>query len=171
MTVFTFTEGNLQITIKGAIRARKFDDRNAHGLSHCMKAVDFVVERSDCYLFIEFKDPQHPRSRKTNRDKFIQEFQSGHTDGDLTDKYRDSFLYEWAAGREDKPVDYLVLIALNHLTANDLLTRTEALQRRLPLHGPQSGLWTRPIVRSCTVFNIASWNAYFPDYPINRVTP
>lgn len=90
MTVFKFTEGNLQITIKGAIRARKFDDRNAHGLSHCMKAVDFVVERSDCYLFIEFKAPQHPRSRKTNRDKFIQKFQSGHTDGDLTYKYRDS---------------------------------------------------------------------------------
>ena len=45
MTVFTFTEGNLQITIKGAIRARKFDAHNAHGLSHCMKAVDFVVER------------------------------------------------------------------------------------------------------------------------------
>ena len=49
MTVLT--EGKLQLTISNAVAARKFDDAS-HKLSHCMKAVDFVVELSDHYLFI-----------------------------------------------------------------------------------------------------------------------
>lgn len=40
-------EGNLQITIPGAVQARKFDDGASHGLTHCMKAVDFIVELAD----------------------------------------------------------------------------------------------------------------------------
>ncbi len=168
MTVFT--EDDLQITINGAIQARKFDDAD-HGLTHCMKAVDFIVERSDCYLFIEFKDPQHPKAKEKDQRKFVQEFQSGQLDEDLKYKYRDSFLYEWAAGRADKPVDYLVLVALKSLTAAELIARTDELKRKLPLQGPQSGSWTRPIVRGCAVFNIASWNMRFPNYPVRRLTP
>ena len=41
------TEGDLQITFNNAIVCRKFDDHLAHGLSHCMKAVDFIVELHD----------------------------------------------------------------------------------------------------------------------------
>ena len=41
MTVLT--EGNLQIAVNNAVNARKFDDQT-HGMSHCMKAVDFVFE-------------------------------------------------------------------------------------------------------------------------------
>lgn len=96
MTVLT--EGSLQITIPSGIPARKFDDVN-HGLAHCMKAVDFIIELSDRYLFIEFKDPQHPQSNATDRRKFIQKFLSGHIDEDFKYKYRDSFLYEWASGK------------------------------------------------------------------------
>jgi hypothetical protein len=61
MTVFT--EGNLQITFPSGVAAKKFD-HSGHGLTHCMKAVDFIVELTDRYLFIEFKDPEHPDSRK-----------------------------------------------------------------------------------------------------------
>jgi len=57
MTVRNLTEGDLQLTINGAIGARKFDDDSSHKLSHCMKAVDFIVEYPDFYLFIELKDP------------------------------------------------------------------------------------------------------------------
>ncbi len=125
MTVLT--EGTLQLTISGAVDARKFDDAR-HGLSHCMKAVDFVVELRDRYLFIEFKDPQDPKALTKDRDKFIKNFQSGQLDEDLKYKYRDSFLYEWAAGRADKPVDYLILIALDSLTAPLLLNRKRAME-------------------------------------------
>ena len=42
----TFTEGDLRITINNVVDARKFDlpGSSGHGLAHCMKAVDFIVE-------------------------------------------------------------------------------------------------------------------------------
>ena len=61
-----FTEGNLQIAFDNALRIRKFDD-DRHGLAHCMKAVDCIVEFDDRYLFIEIKDPDHPDARQADR--------------------------------------------------------------------------------------------------------
>ncbi len=171
MTVWNLTEGDLQLTINGAIGARKFDDASSHGLSHCMKAVDFIVEYPDFYLFIELKDPQNPNAKPHSQKSFIQRFRSEQLDEDLKHKFRDSFLYEWAAGRaDDKPVHYLVLIALASLRKADLDRRTDALQAKLPLHGPQSGSWIRSLVRSCTVFNMAAWNNRFPDLTVSRLS-
>ena len=96
-------EGDLQITIGDAINARKFDDAN-HGLNNCMKAVDFIVELLDSYLFIEIKDPQAPQTPEQSRNEFLRRLRSGELDEDLKYKYRDSFLYEWASGRANKPV-------------------------------------------------------------------
>lgn len=160
-------EGDLQIIIGDAINARKFDDAN-HGLNHCMKAVDFIVELLDCYLFIEIKDLQVPQAPEQSRTQFLRRIKSGQLDEDLKYKYRDSFLYEWASGRADKPIDYLVLIAMDALDNALLLNRTEALKRKLPLLGPKAHPWPRPPVRSCGVFNIASWSNRFPQYPIRR---
>ena len=42
------TEGDLQVEFDDASNGRKFD--NEYGLSHCMKAVDFIVEFDDRYL-------------------------------------------------------------------------------------------------------------------------
>ena len=162
-----FTEGNLQIDIADAVGGRRFEDQ--HGLSHCMKAVDFVVELPDRYLFIELKDPQHPRATSESRDEFIEELLSGRLDEALKYKYRDSFLYEWGSGRADKPIDYLVLIALNTLDEAQLVTRTEALVRALPQRGPDGQTWQRDIVRGCGVFNLESWTRRFPDYPVGRI--
>ena len=88
----------------------------SHGLSHCMKAVDFVVELVDRYLFIEIKDPQAPQVPNQRLETFVHEFQSGQIDEDFKYKYRDSFLYEWASGRANKPIHYLVLVGLDRLT-------------------------------------------------------
>ena len=163
-------EGSLQITINNAIDVRKFDDVE-HGLSHCMKAVDFVIELPDRYLFIEVKDPQDPQAPSEAGEQFIQRFQSGQIDEEFKYKYRDSFLYEWASGRADKPVFFLVLIALDSLAAPLLLNRKRELERKLPLRGPGARPWTRPIVNDCDVFNIDSWNRNLPEYPVSRLTP
>ena len=120
MTDFTFTEEDLELEIRRVVDARKFDDSPSHGLSHCMKAVDFIVERTDSYLFIEFKDPQDPRAKAQARKEFSGNFKRGKLDEDFKYKYRDTFLYEWAAGRVEKPVDYLILIALDSLTVTEL---------------------------------------------------
>ena len=59
-----FRERDLEITISEGESARKFDDQPAHGVSY-MKAVDFVVELPDRYIFIEVKDPQQSGSELT----------------------------------------------------------------------------------------------------------
>lgn len=168
MTVLT--EGTLQITVPTGISARRFDDVD-HGLTHCMKAVDFIVELKDRYLFIEFKDPQHPQSNTADRSRFVKKFLTGNIDENLKYKYRDSFLYEWASGRARKPIHYYVLVALDTLTEADLLARTDDLKRKLPLQGPASGAWKQRIVAGCAVFNIATWNKSLNDYPVSRVAP
>lgn len=160
----SFSEGDLQIQFQNVEDARKFDGSD-HGLSHCMKAVDFVVELPDRYFLIEFKDPQNPGSSVQDPEEFMTR---GTLDEDLKYKYRDSFLYEWAAGRADKPVYFLVLIAHDALTETDLIAKLDDLKHKLPLQGPRSNSWIRPIVSGCGVFNIESWNRTFPDYQVTR---
>ena len=142
-----FKEGDLQLTVNNVQNARRFDDY-VHSVRP-MKAVDFIIDLPDRYLYIEFKDPQHPNSRDENREEFIQDFHSGRLDEDLKYKYRDSFLYEWACGRADKPIYYLVLVALDTLTVADLLTRTEALKYKLPVDGQIHGLAALLAVALC----------------------
>ena len=162
-----FTESDLQIAISGAVNARRFDGQD-HELQHCMKAVDFIVEFSDRYLFIEFKDPQHPHATQQARQEFIGTIESGALDEDLKYKYRDSFLYEWASGRADKPIYFLVLIGFDTFTSLELQRRTDSLRGKLPVERPAS--WTRPVVTDCGVFNIATWNRNFPDLAVRRMS-
>lgn len=170
MKDFIFTEGDLRIEIKGVVDAWKFDDAN-HGLNHCMKAVDFIVKRSDCYLYIEFKDPQAPGAKgRAQQQNFIQDFLSGRIEEIFTYKYRDSFLYEWASGRADKPVHYLVLVALDTLTTAELGKRTDALKRMLPLQRSKPIPWPCPFVQSCQVYNLATWNQFNSDLPVSRLS-
>ena len=163
-----FTEGNLQLRVNDTIVARRFDD-DSHGLSHCMKAVDFILELPDSYLFVEFKDPQIPGAPEGISENYLDDFVSGRIDEDLKYKFRDTFLYEWASGRVDKPVDYFVLIALDSLSDPLLLNRGKDMERKLPVSGPSGQTWVRPIVRSCAVFNLDSWNRNFPDFPVIRL--
>lgn len=100
-----------------------------------MKAVDFVIEFADHYSFIEVKDPDRTISQSV-RDEYMGRLDSGEIDDSLKYKYRDSFLYEWAAGRADKPVDYLVLIALESLDRAQLIARQDELRRVLPVDLP-----------------------------------
>lgn len=85
-----------------------------------MKAVDFIVELKDRSFFIEFKDPQNPDSKSGNEREFVEKFLSGNIDEDFKYKYRDSFLYEWASGKAEKPIYYYVLIAMDTLTEAEL---------------------------------------------------
>ncbi len=142
----SFVEGDLRISFDGVTCVRKFDDED-QGLPFRMKAVDFIVELDDRYLFIEFKS-----GRLVNED--------------LKYKYRDSFLYEWACGRADKPIYYYILASLRRLHAAHLVSKTDVLRRQLPLVGPHSKPWRRAFIRDCIVFNVAQWNKRFPEYPV-----
>ncbi|HPA47756.1 MAG TPA: hypothetical protein PK395_18480 [bacterium] len=166
MTVLT--EGNLRISVPSNVKARRFDDGNTHGLTHCMKAVDFILELKDRYLFIEIKDPEHPQANPKNRQAFIHEFIAGQIDEDLKYKYRDTFLYEWACEKADKPIYYLVLLAMSGLTEADLSAKTDDLKRKIPLLNPSSKIWKRRIVEDVIVFNLSTWNKHLKKFPIQR---
>lgn len=165
----TGKEGDIQMTPKRGIRMRKFDDAS-HGLTHCMKAVDFILEMKDKVLFIEIKDPDHPQAGPASRDKFIEEFESGNIDADLVYKCRDSFLYEWASGGVQKPVHYFMLIAIDNLTKAELLTRTDALKRKIPLLAHAPGRWKKSPVADCAVFNIKTWNEHITSCTVRRIS-
>jgi hypothetical protein len=167
--VTTLREGELELRLPTGTSGRVFDEESTHELSHCMKAVDFIVELRDRILFIEFKDPEDRAARAhPNATGFIREFQSGQIDRALAVKYRDSFLYEWAADRLRKPVHYLVVVAIAALDPALLVTRTDALKRELPLDGPSSGAWQRRLVEHCLVLNIDKWNEHIPSMPLHR---
>lgn len=173
-----FVEGAIHFLFANAVSQRKFDVEGSagHGLSHCMKAVDRIVEFEDRLLFIEVKDPQGDRLHAKGENKeFVERFKSGELDTELKYKYRDSFLYEcalnryeWASNRAEKPIYYYVLFADETLDSALLGARSSALESQLPINGPRKEPWSRPFVHGCVVFNIASWNKCFPDCPVTR---
>jgi hypothetical protein len=162
-------EGDLQIALPTAATGRKFDDA-AHGLSHCMKAVDFIVEHENQVLFVELKDPEDPSALAERSAAYIDKFRSGKIDADLKTKFRDSWLYEYAQGRVNRPIFYLVLIGASTLSAAELLARTDALKRQIPLFGPRDQPWVNPFVKGCAVMNIESWNKALSQFAVSRVS-
>ena len=98
----TLREGDIEIGLPSGAQGRKFDDNAVHGLSHAgMKAVDFIIEEDDRIVFVEIKDPDDPSADEGSRSRFVAQVRQGELDLDLARKYRDSFLYEWAAERVD----------------------------------------------------------------------
>jgi len=143
--------------------ARKFDDSATHKHIHVMKGVDFVVDTPDRLLFIEIKDADNPNAEENRRDEFIRSLRSGEIDESLKYKYRDSFVYEWAAGRIEKPVYYYVLIAWEDATEGQLLTRSDQLRSKIPMLG-------ECFIAGCEIFNITTWNQHLGrDYRVTRI--
>jgi hypothetical protein len=163
-------ERDLQISLPAGVIGRKFDDGASHGLSYCMKAVDFIVELDDRILFIELKDPDDPAAVPERQKLFMEEFRSGALDNKLKAKYRDSFLYEWGSGRAAKPIYFLVLIGASALSEAELLSRTDALRRQIPEIGPGGKPWKKQFVAGCAVMNIEAWNKALPHYPVSRLS-
>jgi len=157
-------ERDLEFNFTDAIEAIKFDDRDIHSLSHCMKAVDFVIEFDDAYLFVEVKDPSHSTATPHDVAKFKSKVTSGELSKDLVLKFRDSFLYRWGEDRLNKPVHYLSLITLEDALLNNLANH---VRHNLPAAGPSK--WLRQMVIGCNVVNLETWNRNFPKWPVRRL--
>lgn len=164
-----FVEGELEITFPDSLDVRKFDAD--YGLSDLnVKAVDFVVEEAHRRLFIEFKDPEHSRTKPENRQKFVERFQSGDLITELTQKCRDTFLYGYCAAWDNrKPSQYYVLLTLEGLDPALLQNQKDKLSSRLVWRQPATETTWSPFIEACAVFNIATWNRVFRDYPIRRL--
>ncbi len=163
--------GRIAIAVPPHANFRLFDDHGSHGINWLRK-VDFVVEEPSRYLFIELKDYENPGSSPQTQSNDRQRFFKGAIDQELCEKFVDSYFYETAAGRADKPVDYYIL-AETRSELRLLNKRSDALLRQLPRNGPMlaSGLelWKRPFLRSLLVLNVEQWNHYLPDYPVSII--
>ncbi len=164
-------EGDIRIDFSNAVSGKKFDDEN-HGLSYCMKAVDFIVEIENKILFIEIKDPQDPQITKMSD---IEEFLKSLTSKSLFEtslktKCRDSFLYEFSMDRIHKPIYYLVLICLDILTPAELISQTDVLKNHVPVLGPKKNPWKKRFIEDCSVFNIKTWNSKFEKHSVTRIS-
>ena len=107
----TLREGELQISLPKSVEGRKFDDET-HGLSHCMKAVDWIIDLPDKVYMVEVKDlDARGASGREERRRYLDDLEAGRKDRDFVAKFRDSFIYQWAHERVDKPIVYLVVMA------------------------------------------------------------
>ena len=74
-------EGRIEISIPDNCSAEKFDGES-HGLSHCMKAVDFIIETPRALNFLEIKDPNASVDAQ-RKAEYIENLTSGKIDHSL----------------------------------------------------------------------------------------
>ena len=156
-------EGSLEFDFADAIDGFKFDETDRfsehyHGLSHCMKAVDFIVELETDYLLVEVKDFHDPGQYEAPES-------FNKLRNDLKIKFRDSLLYRFAEEQLNKPIRYLCLMTLE----NPLNSRLMNELKRIVPEGVASSRWQRPLVESCIVANIDRWNQNFPKWNVRRI--
>ena len=85
----TLREGELQVQLPSSAQGRKFGDENLHGLSHCMKAVDWLIELPDKVYFVEVKDlDSRGAARYEARKTYFDDLRAGGMDGDFVAKFR-----------------------------------------------------------------------------------
>ena len=163
-------ESELQISLpKSAqgVRGRKFDV-HTHGLSHCMKAVDWIIDLPDKVYFVEVKDlDARGTYGRREREKYLNDLKAGKEDSNFVAKFRDTFIYLWARKLVNKPIIYLVVIACQELDNAMLLYRAETLRRKLPSGCPNA--WKRAIAKDVLVFNEQTWNEHFSSFPMERM--
>ncbi|MBF0124990.1 MAG: hypothetical protein HQL60_06615 [Magnetococcales bacterium] len=164
-------EGDLSIDFTDAIDGLVFDQMQStlpdfHGVPE-MHRVNFIVEFIDAVIFVELKDPSHPKAQGTEVSKFYDELDNGTLGHTFAAKFVDSFLYRWAEDKVNKPIHYINLVTLESKLLPNL---TDEIIRKLPPMGQPVPRWNRPIYKSCQVFNIETWNENFPKWPVTRMS-
>ena len=159
------TEGDLQLAVPDGLQGGRFDGPQ-YDASHCMKAVDFVLEAQDHDLFVELKDPQHPNAPPASPDDYL----GRALVNELVGKFRDTFLYRWARCQVTKPIYYYVVVAIESLTAGQLAVQTDIVRRRLPVRAAMPGSWDKALVEEFALLNVAAWNRNFPAFSLSRLS-
>jgi hypothetical protein len=162
------TERDLEFNFTGALGAFKFDDGATHA-SSSIQAVDFIVEYTDCYRFVEVKDPDDPSA--VNIDAFREKLRTGKLIRSLAGKYRDTLFFRVFEGKfegkENKKIEYIVLLSMSALDDALLLTKTEELQKSIPLTHAN---WQQNSVSVCLLLNMDQWKRRYGASSIRRLS-
>jgi len=164
-------EDDLEIEFTDAIGGFVFDQMNKklpgyHGIGQ-MYRVDFIVEFTNDYLFVEVEDPENPKARKGNVKNFYTEIEEGELSSKFAAKFLDSFIYRWAEEKTDKKIHFINLVTID----TELLPNfSDEIAKKIPPFGKINPRWTRHLFYSCQVFNLKAWNDSFPKWPANRIS-
>lgn len=139
----TLQEQQISIDFIDVIEAFKFDDRNKHRPSHTMKAVDFIAEYQNYYVFLEVKDP------RSSDEKTIDERVNN-----LKLKFRDSFICRYMQSKVDKEIRYICFLSIETPL---LLNLNKKLNQLLPTEVPYQ---KQDLVSWCVVLNEEKWNKW-----------
>lgn len=172
MTSEKLSEGEIQIEFQGVLHAEKFDDAR-HGMSHCLKAVDFLCEWPSDLWLVELKDPEESAIPEKHRANSVAEFRThlsteDYFRGVLAQKLKDTILYLHLDCRlPDKPMKYVVLAGLSSMDSAMMLNALDRLRKACG--DPKQGIpWRRGY--AVAFLNIKEWNKRFPHCPATRVT-
>jgi len=156
-------EGRFEFDFSKSIAAFKADSPQYHGLS----AVDFIVETDDTFLFIEVKDPEHPKSLKFgNPEKFIADLENPIM---ISRKFNDSLLKEFAKGKEfQKPVICILILEWSKYDSEQRIKIFENISSTIPKFKEDSF----PKIAEMNfkgLHNITSFSEAFPMFKITEV--
>jgi hypothetical protein len=169
-------EKELEFDFRSALQVIRFDNEEQHGMSHCMKAVDFLVEWEDSFWFVEVKDPCHshipPQHQKAQRKEFIEKIKSEKLfSGELGPKLKDSFLYLHLEGRlPTKTMRYFVLLAIDSLGPEQLAPLSVPLQQASCIRAVNDSPWQESYIEAAAVFTEKTWNEKLAHCPVQRVS-
>ncbi len=166
-------EGELEFDFTAALKATHFDDEN-HEMSHCMKAVDFLVEWPHEFWFVEVKDPSASsipmKYRRRRLTDFIDKMRNETLfSRELAPKLKDSFLYLHLSGElPEKPLKYVVLLAMDNLEQALLANSMDHLKRYSCILGPDNSAWCNSYIEGVAIFNEQTWNRNLTRCPVIR---
>lgn len=160
----SITIDNYEFSFNEVINAFRFDETDRsrstfHGMTHCMKAVDLIIESPENYYFVEVKNlraSEYDYSEVSSYSKLVEV---------LKYKFRDSFLYRYAEEKLDKAIHYICLLELD----KPLQVRLKReLKQQLPIN-IKTDRWHRPLLKSVQVIDSENWNRHFKDWPVKKV--
>lgn len=166
-------ERNLKLNASAAKMAVKFDDNGAFYHNRFgMLPVDFVVEITSHYIFVEVKDPEGARDMpNVQRAKFREDVNTEQFNQKCYRKYRDSYLYlHFAGSLNEKPIICVLLLCAPWVDQVLRSNKSEQISKQIPTHANCPAGWTHAVMETFLVLSIEEWNKFLPRLPIERVS-
>lgn len=138
-----------------------------------MKFVDLVIERNADVLLVEIKDPSHSKSPDKEKNSYLRRLSDNSVlTQELTPKARDSYSFLHLMEKDGKPFKYIVLIGLDAFDPEQQKGVLAGFKDRLmaDIRCEAYEAWKRKHIADCVVLSVETWNAYFPSWPVTRIT-
>lgn len=164
-------ESDLEFNFSSSLEAIRFDCEELHGKKSTMSRVDFFIEETNCYKFLEVKDPDCPNVKDVGA--FEKKLRAGNLVSKLAAKYRDSLLFQILSqcdGNENDPVKelhYVVVLSMKSLEPVFILNLQDRLQSELPISNKN---WGINIVQKCIILNLEQYKNQFGEHSVRRIS-